>query len=122
MMLKIYTPSAEPEIYLTEAAKLRMIKVIEETADVTAMRLSIKETGCSGYSYDLQGIVAPEADDLVVSLNENKTLFLYIDTKIYDWIRGLNIDYLKQGLQAKFIYQNPMQTGQCGCGVSFTVG
>jgi iron-sulfur cluster assembly protein len=33
----------------------------------------------------------------------------------------LMIDYVKQGLQTKFVYQNPMQTGQCGCGESFTI-
>jgi hypothetical protein len=36
-----------------------------------------------------------------------RTNTLYVDKKIYPFIEGLNIDYVKQGLQAKFVYQNP---------------
>ena len=32
----------------------------------------------------------------------------------------MQVDYVKQGLNYKFIFNNPNQTGQCGCGESFT--
>jgi iron-sulfur cluster assembly protein len=33
----------------------------------------------------------------------------------------MDVDYVKQGLNYKFVFNNPNQTGQCGCGESFTV-
>jgi iron-sulfur cluster assembly protein len=119
MTVEYYKPNLEPKIQVSEAAKMRLLTVIANTPSACAMRLAIKKTGCSGYSYDLQTISSIVEGDLVLSLDPN--LQLYIEPKSYELIKGLQIDYVKQGIQAKFIYTNPQQTGQCGCGESFTI-
>jgi iron-sulfur cluster assembly protein len=106
-------------IQLSEPAKQRMIKVITSTNGAVAMRLSVKKTGCSGYSYQLTPIMDVNTQDLVVDIQQDYKL--YVDENSYALLKGVTIDYVKQGIQTKFVYQNPMQTGQCGCGESFTI-
>jgi iron-sulfur cluster assembly protein len=117
--VQYYQPSLDVDMHLSDAAKTRLIKVIELTEGAKAMRLSVRKTGCSGYSYDLQAVSEIFADDLVLEIQD--TYKLYIDVKSYPLLKGLSIDYVKQGLQTKFVFENPLQTGQCGCGESFTI-
>jgi iron-sulfur cluster assembly protein len=117
--VQYYQPSLEVDMHLSDAAKTRLIKVIQSTEGAKAMRLSVRKTGCSGYSYDLQVVSEMVADDLVLEIQD--TYKLYIEVKSYPLLKGLSIDYVKQGLQTKFVFENPMQTGQCGCGESFTI-
>ena len=106
-------------IQISETAKQRMLKVIAATSGAIAMRLAVKKTGCSGYSYELTPVFHINPQDLVVDIQD--AFKLYVDINSYVFLKGLMIDYVKQGLQTKFVYQNPMQTGQCGCGESFTI-
>jgi iron-sulfur cluster assembly protein len=106
-------------IQISETAKQRMLKVIAATSGAIAMRLAVKKTGCSGYSYELTPVSHINTQDLVMDIQD--AFKLYVDTNSYAFLKGLMIDYVKQGLQTKFVYQNPMQTGQCGCGESFTI-
>jgi iron-sulfur cluster assembly protein len=46
---------------------------------------------------------------------------LYIEKNSYPFLKGVRIDYVKQGLSSKLVFDNPNQTGLCGCGESFTV-
>jgi iron-sulfur cluster assembly protein len=114
-----YLPKQNIEIHCTPAANARLIKVIDATQSALGMRLSVKKTGCSGYSYVLEVVTKAPADDFMLSIDEKH--FLFVDKKSYSFLEGLKIDYVKQGLQAKFTYENPKQTGQCGCGESFSV-
>lgn len=119
MSVERYVPSKDVDISFSDAAKARLIKVIQATQHAIAIRLAVKKTGCSGYSYDLQPIEQIQADDYVVRLDEHYKL--YIDPKSYPLLKGVQVDYIKQGIQTKFVYVNPLQTGQCGCGESFTI-
>ena len=119
MTVNYYRPPQEINISLSQTAKQRLLTVIANTEHAVAMRLAVKTTGCSGYSYDMQAITQPIDGDYEMSIDENHKL--YIQASTYHLLQGLHIDYVKQGIQTKFIYENPMQTGQCGCGESFTI-
>ncbi len=119
MSVERYVPATTVNISLSDAAKTRLIKVIQATEGAIAMRLAIKKTGCSGYSYDLQPTNQIPSEDFLIDLDESYKLC--IDSKSHSFLQGVRIDYIKQGIQTKFVYENPLQTGQCGCGESFTV-
>lgn len=119
MTVNYYQPENRIDITLSTTAKQRLLKVIETTEHAIAMRLAVKTTGCSGFSYDLQAITQVIPNDYEIEINE--VYKLYIQASSYDFLRGLHIDYVKQGIQTKFVYDNPMQTGMCGCGESFTI-
>lgn len=109
-----------PEISFTESAKKHLISYLQKNPEYNGVRLSVKKTGCSGLSYVVDYIVAPLEGDLVMSLDDNYSVS--IDKSSYPFLKNMSVDYVKQGLNYKFLFNNPNQTGQCGCGESFTVG
>lgn len=119
MTVQHYQLNQTPKIQLTVAAKNRLVKVIQQTEGAKAVRLSIKKSGCSGYAYDLKCVSEISSEDFIIELDG--VYQLIIDVKSYPILEGLEIDYVKEGLQHKFIYRNPNQTGLCGCGESFSV-
>lgn len=88
-----------------------------------AVRLDIVKSGCSGYRYEVTFIDSehPATEhDKIFTLDEH--LSLYVSRKVYPVVMGTKIDYRKKGLgEGELVYDNPQQTGECGCGESFTV-
>ena len=107
------------EIVLTDAAKRHLIAYLNKELDAGGVRFSVKKTGCSGLSYVVDYVKAAQINDIIMPLNDAYQLF--IDKASYPFIKGMHIDYVQQGLNHKFVFNNPNQTGQCGCGESFTV-
>ena len=110
------------DIVLTDAACAYIKKMLEKDQRI-GFRLSIKKTGCSGYSY------LPE---MLEKVNETDTVFetsngviVYLDTKWLHLLQGLHIDYKeedKSGLkQKRLVFTNPKESSRCGCGESFHV-
>ncbi|MDR3441440.1 MAG: iron-sulfur cluster assembly accessory protein [Legionella sp.] len=109
-----------PEINFSESVIKHLVSYLQKNAEYKGVRLSVKKTGCSGLSYVVDYVLAPVEGDLVIPLNES--YLVCIDKSSYPFLQNMNVDYVKQGLNFKFIFNNPNQTGQCGCGESFTVG
>jgi len=111
--------SVETPITFTDAAKKHLTSYLEKRADVSGVRLSVKRSGCSGFSYvvDYVNTVDPtdKSEPLIGSY------WLYIDLKSYPYLKGTQVDYVREGLNAHFTFQNPNQKGVCGCGESFTI-
>jgi iron-sulfur cluster assembly protein len=38
------------------------------------------------------------------------------------YIFGSTMDYVEDDMQSSFVFDNPNETGRCGCGESFSVG
>jgi iron-sulfur cluster assembly protein len=111
--------SINPEISFTESAIKHLISYLQKSAEYTGVRLSVKKTGCSGLSYVVDYVVSPVAGDLVMPLHGDYVVC--IEKSSYPFLKNMSVDYVKQGLNYRFIFNNPNQTGQCGCGESFTV-
>ena len=109
----------EPDIKLSPAAVKRMLSYLDQHPEYCGIQLSIKKTGCSGLAYVIDYVSVAPAQDHILDLGDAE--FMCIDPESYRYIAGLKIDYVKQGINHKFVFENPNQTGQCGCGESFTV-
>lgn len=112
-----------PDLSLVTFSPLAIAHVASCLAKQTGrqgIRLSVKKTGCSGLSYVVDYVETPADNDIVFSLSE--TILACIDKASYPYLKGMQVDYVKQGLTQKLVFVNPNQTGQCGCGESFTVG
>ena len=106
-------------ITITDAAKTYIQKMIDKENGI-GFRLSIKKTGCSGYSY-LPAVIAEEkANDIVM---DEKHIKIFIDPVWVHLFDGVIVDYIeeeKAGLkQKKLTFTNPKESGRCGCGESF---
>jgi iron-sulfur cluster assembly protein len=96
------------------------IKTMLQKNNNTAFRLSIKKTGCSGYSYKPEMVNEINPNDTRL---EMKGITLLIDTLWLHLLNGVQIDYIeeeKSGLKQKhLVFNNPNESGRCGCGESF---
>ena len=109
---------SEPVMTFSEAAKTYLSKYIKQKS-CKALRLSLKKTGCSGLSYVLDEVIETPEEHLLLSLADD--CMIYIDLNWLSYLKGINVDYVKNGLDSKLVFNNPNQKGQCGCGESFTV-
>jgi len=113
-----YSSASQDALQVSDAAMRHILSYLAKN-DSKGIRLSVKKTGCSGLSYVVDYVTAPAANDIVIPLAED--YLISIDKNSYPYLKGMHIDYVKQGLNQKFVFNNPNQTGQCGCGESFTV-
>ena len=107
------------DIILTDNAKRHVVTYLSKQVDAIGVRFSVKKTGCSGLSYVVDYIVSPESTDKTAPLIDN--YIICIDYKSYPFLKGMVVDYVKQGLNQKFVFDNPNQEAACGCGESFMV-
>jgi iron-sulfur cluster assembly protein len=105
-------------ISLTDKAATRVRDYLSRNREAVGLRLGVKKTGCSGYAYTVDFADAVGAEDVVV---ESKGVRLIIAAENLPFIDGSRIDYVREGLNEKFAFENPNATGQCGCGESFSV-
>ena len=105
-------------ISLTESAASRVRSYLDSRGKGVGLRLGIKKTGCSGYSY-----VVNYADDIADSdiVFEDKGVAVVVDAEALPLIDGTQVDFVKNGLNEAFSFRNPNVTGECGCGESFNV-
>jgi len=97
-------------------------KIIEKTAlneAAIGLRLTVKTTGCSGNSYQMEHVL--EEDRAKDDRFEKDGAVLYIP-KMHSWMLfGTEIDYEESDVTSGFTFTNPNEAGRCGCGESFTV-
>lgn len=111
--------SVIPEISFSNAAMNHFLACLSKHPEYKGLRLAVKKTGCSGLSYVVDYIETPSTNDIVTSLSQE--YLLCVDKKSYPFLKNLQVDYVREGLNYKLVFNNPNQTGQCGCGESFTV-
>lgn len=105
-------------ISLTEAAALKVKYNLEKRGKGLGIRVGVKTTGCSGLSYVLEYVDTIFDGDLIY---ENNGVFIYVDQRNLIYLDGLQMDWVKQGLNEGFEFTNPNEKSKCGCGESFSV-
>ena len=109
-------------IMLTEKAASQIKKLLSNAPEGTqGLRLAIKETGCSGHSYNME-YIKPNSDMGADEPFEGHGATLYVP-KMHSWMLfGMTVDYITDALgNARFDFSNPNEAGRCGCGESFHV-
>ena len=105
-------------ISLTESAAERVRNRLVSRGRGLGLRLGVKASGCSGFSYVVDYADEVRPDDLVFDTAGVK---VYVDPASLAAIDGTRIDLVRQGLNESFRFENPNSSGECGCGESFTV-
>ena len=107
-----------PMITLTEAAAQHVQKSLAKRGKGVGVRLGVKTTGCSGMAYQLEYVDALASEDMVFDQHGVK---LMVDPKSLAYLDGTELDYVREGLQEGFKFNNPNERDRCGCGESFRV-
>ncbi|OYW92171.1 MAG: iron-sulfur cluster assembly protein IscA [Alishewanella sp. 32-51-5] len=105
-------------ISMTAAAAERVSSFLQNRGKGVGLRVGVKTTGCSGLAYVLEFVDELNEDDHVF---EDHGLKLVVDGKSLVYIDGTQLDFVKEGLNEGFKFNNPNVNGECGCGESFTV-
>ncbi len=105
-------------ISLSESAAERVRARLASRGRGLGLRVAVKPTGCSGFSYVVDYADEARADDQIF---ESRGVKLFVDGASLATIDGTHIDFVRQGLNESFRFENPNVRGECGCGESFTV-
>ena len=101
---------------LTEAAADRVREILSSSDNpARALKVGVKNGGCAGMSYTMSFADAAAPGDEVVEQHGVRVL---IDPKAVLFLLGTQMDFRMDKLSAGFVFNNPNQTGACGCGES----
>lgn len=105
-------------ITLTESAINRVRDMMTKRASGVGLRIGVVKSGCSGYSYALDYADDVAADDVVVEHGDVKVV---INEEAMPILDGMELDFVREGLNQSFKFRNPNVVSECGCGESFSV-
>jgi iron-sulfur cluster assembly protein len=106
-------------ITVTDTAKNKIQKLLE-TKKYIGIKLGIKTTGCSGLAYVLEYVKEYNSDPTTINYAQNNFCVI-VDKKHDIYLEGTEIDYVREGLNEGFKFNNPNERDRCGCGESFRV-
>jgi len=105
-------------VTLTEAAARHVSRYIARRGKGVGVRLGVRTTGCSGLAYKLEYADQAAPEDL---LFQSYGVTVLVDPKSLAYLDGTELDFVREGLNEGFKFNNPNVKGECGCGESFTV-
>jgi iron-sulfur cluster assembly protein len=105
-------------VTVTERAANHVRNFLARRGKGEGLRLGVKTSGCSGMAYVLEFVDAVAPEDQVFEEHGVKVI---IDAKSMLYLDGTELDFVKEGLNEGFKFNNPNVKDACGCGESFTV-
>ena len=105
-------------VTLTEAAARHVSRYLAKRGKGVGVSLGVKTTGCSGLAYKLEYVDAFAPEHQVFEAHGVK---LAIDPKSLAYLDGTELDFVREGLNEGFRFNNPNERDRCGCGESFRV-
>ena len=105
-------------LLMTETARQHIANQIQARGKGVGIRVGVKTAGCSGLSYVLEFVDELAEEDVVFDQGE---FSLIVDPKSLVYLDGTELDFVKEGLNEGFQFNNPNMKSECGCGESFNV-
>ena len=110
----------------TEKAKQHILTLLQDKNNTPAgksnhravFRLSIKQTGCTGWMYMPTIVDSPDDNDVLVYQDEFNA---YVAETAIDAVKGTEVDYQAKSFQRQMVFNNPNADSMCGCGESFNL-
>ena len=107
-------------ITLTDNAARHVRRCCEARGvETLGVRLAVKQTGCSGLAYVIEYINTDGLQEGDLTF-ETQGVTLVVDRKSLVHVNGTELDYMREGVQEGFKFNNPNVKDACGCGESFT--
>jgi iron-sulfur cluster assembly protein len=107
-------------ILLTEKAYEKVKSQLQKRGKGVGIRLGVRTTGCSGLAYTMEYVDNYEEEVDVINYSQ-KDFVLLVDSKSDVYLKGLIMDWVRNGLNEGFDFKNPNERDRCGCGESFRV-
>ncbi len=107
-------------ITITDTAKTKIKELLVKRGKGVGIRLGVRTTGCSGLAYTLEYVDNYEAETGITNYAQDDFVVL-VDAKADPYLQGMTLDWVRNGLNEGFDFQNPNERDRCGCGESFRV-
>ena len=108
-------------VTLTPPALAKMHEHMHQRENALGIRLGVRTSGCNGYAYVLEFVSDDDHHGCMDTVIENDGIKFFLDPKSLIALNGTELDYVRQGLNEGFEYNNPNVKASCGCGESFTI-
>ncbi len=105
-------------VVLSDKAAKHVQRYLERRGRGVGLRLGVRTTGCSGLAYKLEYVDAVDPLDREF---ESNGVRVFIDPKSLVYLDGTELDFVREGLNEGFKFNNPNAKDECGCGESFRV-
>lgn len=105
-------------VSMTEAAARHVQKSLSKRGKGVGLRLAVKTSGCSGLSYAIEFADEVQEQDQTF---ESHGVQLLVDARSLPFLDGTELDFVREGLNEGFKFNNPNSKAECGCGESFAV-
>jgi len=105
-------------ISVTDTASKKIKSNLTKRGQGMGIRLGVRTTGCSGLAYVLEYIDVVNSEDIAF---EQDGFVVVVDPKSSAYLTGVEVDYVRQGLNEGFEFSNPNERDRCGCGESFRI-
>lgn len=105
-------------VSLTPAAARHVEKSLARRGSGIGLRLAVKTSGCTGFAYALEFVDVLNPDDECFETHGMKVI---VDSRSLGMLAGTELDFVREGLNEGFKFNNPNATANCGCGESFAV-
>ena len=105
-------------ITVTSTASKKIVSNLTRRGQGMGIRLGVRTTGCSGLAYVLEYVDDVNEEDITV---EQDGFVVVVDPKSSAYLTGVEVDYVRQGLNEGFEFSNPNERDRCGCGESFRI-
>jgi iron-sulfur cluster assembly protein len=105
-------------VTLTENAAKQIRKQLAKRGKGLALRIGLKKVGCSGFAYTFD-----YADEILAGdqMFESYNASVVVDANSLPFLEGSRVDFVKEGLNDSFRFENPNVDNTCGCGESFSL-
>ena len=105
-------------ITLTDRAANHVQNYLAKRGRGVGVRFGVRTTGCSGMAYVLEYVDVVEPEDKVYESHGVKVI---VDPKSLAYLDGTELDFVREGLNEGFKFNNPNERDRCGCGESFRI-
>ena len=105
-------------ITVTSTASKKILDNLAKRGKGMGIRVGVRTTGCSGLAYVLEYV--DETWPGSTSFRQ-EGFSIVIDNKDLPVVGDIEIDYVRQGLNEGFEFNNPIERDRCGCGESFRI-
>jgi iron-sulfur cluster assembly accessory protein len=117
--MSVETFDVSTDVLSVTPAAAGHLKSQVESKGCKGVRISVKESGCSGYMYVMEEVNESESDDVTLDLDNGISVFM--DVEAIGFLRGTELDYVREGINRTLKFKNPNVTAACGCGESFSI-
>ena len=105
-------------VQLTDRPAEHVKRYMEKRGKGVGLRLGVRTTGCSGLAYKIEFADEIKPEDNTFESNGVRVL---VDPKSLAYLDGTELDFVREGLNEGFKFNNPNEKDRCGCGESFNV-